>query len=146
MLSRREHSRGELRRKLRGKFGASAAAEIEGEWSRLEGLGILSDERFARAYARGAAARFGARRIRAELKQRGVGEEEIGSALAVVGMDSVDAEDELRRAREMAAKRRRTGGGDAEGVRKENARLARWLVARGFSFETARRAAEGAED
>ena len=146
MLSRREHSRGELRRKLREKFGADETGAIEEELSRLEESGFLSDERFARAYARGVSSRFGARRIRMELKKRGVGEEEIELALAEVGMDGDNAEDELSRAREMAARRRRIGESDSESARKENARLARWLVARGFSFETARKATTEAED
>ena len=145
LLSRREHSREEMRRKLARKFGADFAGEIEAELGRLAGLDLLSDSRFALAYARSVSGRFAARRVRAELKRRGVGEAEIDSALAESGLAAA-AEDggELARAREMIARRRRADLGDADAVRRENAKLMRWLTARGFGWETARRAVEGA--
>ena len=133
LLARREHSRGELRRKLRGKFGGEVAGEIEEVLGDLEGRGLLSDLRFARAYAREVAGRFAAGRVRAELRRREVGEEEIEAALGELG-----EEDELSRARGMVERRR----GGSEGGERERVRLIRWLAGRGFSFETARRAVE----
>ena len=134
LLARREHSRGELRRKLRGKFGGEFAGEIEEVLGDLEGRGLLSDLRFARAYAREVAGRFAAGRVRAELRKREVGEEEIEAALGELG-----EEDELSRARGMVERRR--GGGSERGER-ERVRLIRWLAGRGFSLETAKRAVE----
>ena len=142
LLSRREHSRGELRRKLTEKFGREFAGEIERTLDDLAGRDLLSDIRFARAYAREVCGKFAARRIRAELKKRGVGEDETESALAEIGMLEADSESELARAREMIARRRRADGEDSDSIARENARLMRWLAARGFSFETARRAVE----
>lgn len=140
LLARREHSRGELRRKLGEKFGRGFAGEIERELEDLAGRDLLSDLRFARAYAREVSGRFASRRIRAELQKRGVGADEIASALAELEGDG-DGDSELNRAREMVARRRRVGV-DSEAEAKERARLIRWLAGRGFSFETAKRAVE----
>ena len=147
LLARREHSRGELRRKLGEKFGREFAGEIERELDDLAGRDLLSDLRFARAYAREVSGRYAARRIRAELQKRGVGADEIASALAELEGDGEGGEggeggdSELNRAREMVARRRRVGV-DSEAEAKERARLIRWLAGRGFSFETAKRAVE----
>ena len=149
LLSRREHSREELRRKLAEKFGRDAGGEIDSELGRLEELGLLSDLRFARAYAREVCGKFAARRVRAELKKRGVGDDDIQAALDDVGMGGENsAESELARARELIARRRRTDAEDPDSIARENAKLMRWLATRGFSFDIARRAAamEDAED
>ena len=149
LLSRREHSREELRRKLAEKFGREAGGEIDSELGRLEELDLLSDLRFARAYAREVCGKFAARRVRAELKKRGVGDHEIQSALDDAGLDGENsAESELARAREMIARRRRADAEDPDAIARENAKLMRWLATRGFSFDIARRAAttEDAED
>lgn len=152
LLSRREHARGELRRKLLEKHGREAAPEIDAELARLTELGLLSDERFARAYARSVSAKFAARRIRQELQKRGVGAAAVAAALAEVGLaDGPEADDEtrerakseeLQRARALIARRRRTTEADPESRRREDARLLRWLTTRGFPYETARRATE----
>ena len=63
-LAQREHSRAELARKL-GSLGE--ADEVNAELDRLTELGLLSDARFADAYVRAKAARFGASRLRLEL-------------------------------------------------------------------------------
>ena len=68
-LAQREHSRAELARKL-GSLGE--ADEVKAELDRLTELGLLSDARFADAYVRAKAARFGASRLRLELSRRGV--------------------------------------------------------------------------
>ena len=149
LLSRREHSREELRRKLAEKCGREAGGEIDSELGRLEELGLLSDLRFARAYAREVCGKFAARRVRAELKKRGVGDHEIQSALDDAGIGGENsAESELARARELIARRRRADAEDPDSIARENAKLMRWLATRGFSFDIARRAAamEDAED
>ena len=149
LLSRREHSREELRRKLAEKCGREAGGEIDAELGRLEELGLLSDLRFARAYAREVCGKFAARRVRAELKKRGVGDDDIQAALDDVGMGGENsAESELARARELIARRRRADAEDPDSIARENAKLMRWLATRGFSFDIARRATamEDAED
>ena len=55
-LAQREHSRTELAHKL-GKLGSEE--EVDAELDRLTELGLLSDVRFADAYVRAKAARFG---------------------------------------------------------------------------------------
>ena len=74
LLSVREQSRHELRRKLRAR---SADAElIDAVLDDLERRGLLSDERFAEAYVEQRSRKgYGPLRIRAELSERGVGHE-----------------------------------------------------------------------
>ncbi len=68
-LAQREHSRVELARKL---GGLGSEDEVNTELDRLAELGLLSDARFADAYVRAKASRFGASRLRMELSRRGV--------------------------------------------------------------------------
>ena len=77
-LALREHSRAELARKL-GSLGD--ADEVNAELDRLTELGLLSDARFADAYVRAKAARFGAARLRLELGRKGVSAELIAASL-----------------------------------------------------------------
>lgn len=71
ILSRREHSEGELRRKLDTKWPESD--EIEATIDRLLDTGLLSDERFCAAFIRSRVAKMqGPRKIRAELSRRQV--------------------------------------------------------------------------
>lgn len=75
MLSRREHSREELRQKLARKL-PSLRDEIEIQLDRLEEQGYQSDERFTEAYMRMRMKRgFGLVRIRQELAQKGISSE-----------------------------------------------------------------------
>ena len=68
-LARRDHSRAELARKLAPH---GEPAEIEAVIERMRELGLQSDERYAEAFVRGKAARFGAARLRSELARRGI--------------------------------------------------------------------------
>ena len=112
-LAQREHSRAELARKL-GSLGE--ADEVNAELDRLTELGLLSDARFADAYVRAKAARFGASRLRLELSRRGVS-------------------GELERARDIHRRKFAEAPQDA----REWARQARFLQGRGFSSEIIRR-------
>ena len=125
-LALREHSRLELARKL---DGLGSQDEVNAELDRLVELGLLSDARFADAYVRAKAARFGASRLKSELARRGVAAELIGSALDVA---SGDAEPE--RARAVLRRKFDTPPADA----REWARQARFLQGRGFSTEIIR--------
>ena len=126
-LALREHSRAELARKL-GSLGD--ADEVNAELDRLTELGLLSDARFADAFVRAKAARFGAARLRLELARRGVAAEQIGEAIADNCGDS-----ELERARDIHRRKFAAAPGDA----REWARQARFLQGRGFSTEIIRR-------
>ena len=126
-LAQREHSRTELARKL-GKLGSEE--EVDAELDRLTELGLLSDARFADAYVRAKAARFGASRLRLELSRRGVSTEQIVSAIEENCSDS-----ELERARDITRRKFAAAPADA----REWARQARFLQGRGFSTEIIRR-------
>ncbi|HMV64551.1 MAG TPA: recombination regulator RecX [Rhodocyclaceae bacterium] len=125
-LAQREHSRAELARKL---DGLGSADEVEAELDRLADLGLLSDARFAEAYVRAKAARFGSSRLKAELARRGVAADLIGSALHDACGGS-----EPERARTVLRRKFDTPPSDA----REWARQARFLQGRGFSTEIIR--------
>ncbi len=81
LLSRREHSRRELRLKLQLREHADEC--IEPALDRLSAEGYLSDRRFAEAYAAERVGKgFGPRRIEAELGERGIDTAGIAAALA----------------------------------------------------------------
>jgi regulatory protein len=127
LLARREHTRTELARKL-GPLGSRE--EIDAVLADLTASGLLSDARAASAYVRGHAARFGAGRLRQELRRRGVEDEQIETAL-----DGAEVSDELARARAVWAKKFSAAPADA----KEWARQARFLQSRGFATDVIRR-------
>lgn len=126
-LATREHSRAELARKL---ASLGSENEIETELDRLTDLGLLSDARFADAYVRTKAARFGVTRLRSELARRGVASDEIGNALSEHCSDT-----EFERALEVHRRKFVAPPADA----REWARQARFLQGRGFSTEIIRR-------
>jgi len=128
---RREHSRAELARKL-APFADSAeslAAVLEELASRKQ----LSDERYAEARAHWLSRKYGAAKIRQDLKAHGVAD-------AVV--DRVSAEGELERARSILAKKYR----QPPTTREDKARRARFLQGRGFSMDVIQRLVLRAED
>ena len=133
-LARREHSRAELARKLAGH---GDAAEVDAVLVRMSELGLQSDSRFAEAWVRGKAARFGSARLRRELSQRGLEAELIDDALA-----GADLEPELERARALW----RTRFGSAPGNAREWARQARFLQSRGFSTDVIRKLLKEPDD
>ena len=72
MLARREHARFELRQKLEQR--GFSLEDIDPVLDDLSEQGLLSDDRFAEVYSHHRTeAGFGPVRIRAELRQRGVG-------------------------------------------------------------------------
>jgi len=81
LLTRREHSRKELTRKLTSR--GMDAAEVEVAVDRLSKLGWQDDTRFAESLVRSrAASGYGPLRIRAELATHGLDREQIAAALA----------------------------------------------------------------
>ena len=128
-LSQREHSRHELRAKLLRAAGQDVdVAEVESLLDLLAAQGHLSDARFVEARVHARHARFGNRRIEAELRQHALAPDaELQRQLRAT---------ELARAQE--AWRKKFGGrraADAAG----RARQARFLAARGFTAEVVRR-------
>jgi regulatory protein len=124
-LMRREHSRAELARKL--------APHAESEEAVLAVLDLLlsnkqqSDARFAEERARSLSRKFGAARIRQDLKGKGIDRQMIAG---------LSFSDELERARAILARKYRMPAL----TREEEARRARFLMSRGFSYDIIRRA------
>jgi len=129
-LARREHSRAELARKL-APYAESAQA-LAALLDELAGRKQLSDERYAETRAHWLARKYGAAKIRADLKAHGVAD-----AIA----ERVSSEGEDERARAILARKYR----QPATTREERARRARFLQSRGFSFETIHRALALAE-
>ena len=131
LLAGREHSRAELRRKLAARAGSAEA--LEALLDALEANKQLSDDRYAEARARQLARKYGAARIRQDLKAKGVGEGLV---------ERVTAEGELERARAILARKYRTPATTP----RERARRMRFLQSRGYSFETIRALLSSAAD
>ena len=127
-LARREHTRAELARKL-APHAASAEA-VEALLDTFVERRLLSDARYAEERARVLARKFGAARIRQDLKAKGVSADII---------ERLSGESELARA--IAIVRRRFPA--AAMTREERARRIRFLQGRGFSYDTIRAALRG---
>jgi regulatory protein len=93
----------------------------------LERSKLLSNERFAEARAHWMARKYGAARIRQDLKSKGVSEEIVSR---------VAAANELERARAILRRKYH----EPVSSRAERARRARFLQGRGFSYDTIRSA------
>lgn len=129
LLANREHSTAELRRKL-GERGLDGGV-VEDALSGLARDGLLSDRRFTESYVSSRARKgFGPVRIRAELQERGIGNELIAEFL--------DERDQNWRLMAQAAHRKRFGETPPRDFR-ERAKQARFLQQRGFTAEQIRR-------
>lgn len=124
-LARREHSREELARKLAPH--AESPEILEGLLGELEGRKLLSNHRFAEMRAHVLSRKYGAARIRQDLKAKGV-PDDIVARVSEAG--------ELERARAILRRKYR----EPAATREEHARRARFLQSRGFSYETIRSA------
>ncbi len=127
LLSRREHSRAELARKL---AGIGTPEEIETLLADLQQKNLLSDARMADAYLRSHGGRFGVARLRQDLRAKG-----IEPALIEAGIEAATLDAEIERARALWQRKFDTAPGDA----KEWARQARFLQSRGFSVDVIRK-------
>lgn len=126
-LSRREHSRQELARKL-APF-AQDANEIDPLLDLLERENWLSNERFAHSLLNRRASRQGANRILNELRQHGISD----AAIADAGQQLHTTE--FERARAVWEKK----FGQLPVSAKDYARQYRFMAARGFAAESLRR-------
>jgi regulatory protein len=130
-LSRREHSRTELRRKLAPH--AESEERLDIVLDELEQSRLLSDERFAQSLAHRRAERFGTRRIQLEMA---------GHALAPdlqTGQIAALKATEFERCKAVWQKR----FGVLPGNLKDRARQSRFLSARGFDPEVIQRVLKG---
>jgi regulatory protein len=120
LLARREHSRRELERKLSPHAGSSEVLDVL--ISELEAKNQLSEARFAEERARQLSRKYGAARIRQDLKSKGVGEELV---------ERVSSEGDLERARAILERKYR----QPATTREERAKRMRFLQSRGFSSD-----------
>ena len=126
LLSRREHSRFELRRKLmRSLQPDENPADLDRVLDALETQRLLSDQRFASSLVRQRAARYGDLRLERDLRDRGVSDADADAAMTLV--DGTEAE------RAYAAWSRRFDALPASAA--ERGRQGRFLQTRGFSME-----------
>ena len=143
LLSGREHSIEELRRKLVRK--GYPPQTIDPVIQKLAGKRLVSDERFTANFVHHHAKRGqGPVRIRAELRQQGIADPQVEEALRSADIDWVQLAREVRRRKFGATAPRSLG---------ERAKQARFLQYRGFDAEQLHAAfreesgeAEGAPD
>jgi regulatory protein len=123
-LGYRARSRSEVRERLRRYgYGEETVRAVIG---RLEELGYLDDEEFARTVVREKARRYGPRRVSADLRRSGVDTE---LAQGIVEEEFAERS-EVEAARSAAARRYNRGGSDAEARR-----VYGFLVRRGYSAD-----------
>jgi regulatory protein len=120
-LVRREHSRAELARKLAPH--AESAEAVRAVLDLLLSKKHQSDERFAEERARSLSRKYGAAKIRHDLKSRGISDE--------ISQRVASESDDMQKAREILRKK---FSSEAE-TREERAKRARFLQGRGFSYD-----------
>jgi regulatory protein len=134
LLARREMSRAELRKKLEPLAGSPV--ELDQLLDELAQSRLQSDARYTEALVHTRARRFGASRIAAELREKGIAPE-----LADGAMTALRAGEQ---ARALAVWRRKFPEPPANA--EARARQGRFLLGRGFSAEVVRRIISGRFD
>lgn len=130
LLARRDHSRLELTQRL-ARHGE--AEEIDAVLTHLEDAGLLSDARYAESFVRARAQRFGAIRLRHELRRKGIADELIDAAIAEE--NDANGSGEFERARAIWRRKFALPPVDA----RDYGRQARFLQSRGFRADVVRR-------
>jgi regulatory protein len=131
LLSGREHSRGELERKLASH--EQEPGQLRRVLDDLQAKGFIDHRRVADSVVHRRAVKLGAARIRQELQSKGLDAELI--AQAVAGLRAT----ELQRAREVWRRKFERPPADAA----ERGKQTRFLTARGFAPEVVRRVVGG---
>lgn len=129
-LTRREHSRAELASKLLPH--AESPQALETVLAELTQRKQLSDERYAETRAHWLSRKYGAGKIRQDLKAHGVAD-------AVI--DRVSTDGDLEKAKAILARKYR----EPAATREEKAKRARFLQSRGFSHDVVRRLLFGSD-
>ena len=124
LLARREHSRNELARKLAPH--AESKETLEAVLDFLVLKRFLSNERFAEVRARWLARKYGAAKIRQDLRGKGISDD-VSARVASHQNDIPTAKAILERKYPGVAT-----------THKERAKRARFLQSRGFSYDTIR--------
>jgi regulatory protein len=121
LLARREHSRQELEGKIKPHTGSSE--DLQALISGLKQKNQFSEERYAEERARQLSRKYGAARIRQDLKAKGVPEDLIARLSS--------SQDELQKAKSILERKYRVPAT----TREEKAKRMRFLQGRGFSSE-----------
>ncbi|MDO4877781.1 MAG: recombination regulator RecX [Neisseria sp.] len=127
ILSRREISRAELKRKLAPH--AQSEEEVDGVLAELAERRWQSDERYAEAYIHSKSSRQGSRRMRQDLLQKGVDADTIREFLP-------DRDSELENAVRVVRKKFKQPAADFQ----ERQKQVRFMAYRGFDMEIIQKA------
>ncbi len=123
ILARRDMSRGEFATKLKSR--EFTADEIESVTAWCADEGFLNEARYAEGKARTLGNRYGAKRVGATLKQKGVDEEVVAAAVAEL------KETDFARARAMWLRK----FGEVATNPNDRNKQVRYLQSRGFAFD-----------
>ncbi len=129
LLSRREYTRRELERRL-APF-AESPEQLATLLDELAERNWQSDSRFAQQFADIKGQKYGSRRLQQEMRQRGVGKEDIAQVL--------EDRDDLSLARSQWERK----FGSVADTPQERARQMRFLAARGFGMDIIRQVMAG---
>lgn len=132
LLARREYSRAELKARL---AAAGSEEDLDSLLDTLQAERLLSDQRYASERVAARAVRYGNARLKQELRQHGISDDDIAAALPEGG-------DEAARCRAVWARKFGRLPVDAT----ERSRQMRFLQYRGFSGEAIRGVMRGAEE
>jgi len=133
LLTRRDHSRAELKVKLAAS--AESPEQLDAVLDALQAERLQSDQRFATQRVVARAGRYGDARLKQELRQQGVSDEDISTALPEGG-------DEALRCRAVWARKFSQLPQSGE----ERAKQMRFLQYRGFSSDAIRRVMRGGDE
>jgi regulatory protein len=133
LLTRRDHSRAELKVKLAA--AAESPEQLDAVLDALQAERLQSDQRFATQRVVARARRYGDARLKQELRQQGVSDEDISTALPEGG-------DEASRCRAVWARKFRQLPQSVE----ERAKQMRFLQYRGFSSDAIRQVMRGGDE
>jgi regulatory protein len=143
LLTVREHTRAELERRLAPHAADDPArlAELARALDELTAKGLISEARVVESTLHARAGKLGAARVLHELRRKGVGDMALADATETL------RDTELERAR---AVWRKKFGGQADAAAQGHSAAARakqmrFLAARGFSGDIARRVVQGGE-
>lgn len=124
-LAQREYSRLELEKKLSAYARSFFPEALSIVLDKLEHNGFLSAERVVEQIIRTRRSRFGSQRIVYELKEKGIDEHLIHSALLSLKETELDAALEIWQKK----------FGELPGTREERGKQMRFMMSRGFSME-----------
>jgi regulatory protein len=132
LLARREYSRAELKARL---AAAGPQEELDSVLDTLQAERLLSDQRYASERVAARAVRYGNARLKQELRQHGISDDDIAAVLPEGG-------DEAARCRAVWA--RKFGRLPSDSA--ERGRQMRFLQYRGFSGDAIRGVMRGADE